>query len=153
MTPTLGPDPEMRGRRIAAAFTTAVTAGVGILVAVSLLAPSAPPLRALSWRLGDGYQVPTFDAVTARTTTQLAIDVDQLSCPEGQTYRQASPTIDYEPETVTITFPLEGDTSGCAPFLSGLGRVVRLREPLGGRLLFDGSQDPPVSRPYEISSP
>ena len=153
MRPKQELDPEMRGRGIAAAITIAVTIGVVVLVAVSLLAPSEPPLRALSWRLGDGYQVPTFDAVTARTTRTLSVDVDHLSCGEGQTYREESPIIDYAAGTVTITIPVEGDTTGCAPFLSGLGRVVHLREPLGGRLLFDGSQDPPVSRPYEISSP
>jgi hypothetical protein len=153
MTPMQELDPAMRGRGIAAAFTALVTVGVGVLVAVNVLAPSAPPLRALSWRLGDGYQVPEFDAVTARTTRTLWVDVDQVSCGEGQTYLARSPVIDYRPTAVTITFPIEGDPTDCSPFLSGTGEVVQLREPLGGRLLFDGSQDPPSSRPYEISSP
>lgn len=131
-----------------------VAVGVVTLAVLALaiawrpISPDIPRGSALSWKLGLGYQVPRFDPAAAQITTTVSIEVDQLTCPGGRDVRGLLPIVTYTPLSVTITIPGNGDTSGCYHYLSGTGVTVQLREPLGGRTLFDGSLDPPAARPY-----
>jgi hypothetical protein len=65
-----------------------------------------------------------------------------------------TPDIDYTPWSVTITMRIKDSyyqNRECGRGFYdywGLPVAVQLREPLGGRALFDGSAFPPTARPY-----
>ncbi len=154
------------GRRLA-------TAAIGLLavlmvasIPVRLMVPaqSIPSSRLLSWQLSSpfGHRL---DPSTAQATTVVQIEVEHPGCaPIDVGPWLADPIISYTPWSVTITMHMNDtpDTANCssqqAPhdgplpivggYLSGLFVPIQLGEPLGGRMLFDGSTFPPQGRPY-----
>jgi hypothetical protein len=150
-----------------AARVGVVFVGVVMLVAVAawLLfpSPSLPLSRFIRWQLGDGFLgTPKFDPTMARTATVIPISVDWLECAPQNDSWLASPDITYTPSSVTITMHTTdafAATTTCGGGNGGKGNVgimldvgipveVHLREPLGGRTLFDGGASPPTVRPY-----
>jgi photosystem II stability/assembly factor-like uncharacterized protein len=80
------------------------------------------------------------------TTTQIHAFVLEKSCASGRSPagRVRDPIIEYRPDSIVVTFtitkrPGEQDCPGNPPFPVQL----RLDEPMGGRLLLDGSSVPP----------
>ncbi len=163
-------------RRLVAARVVArrlATASFGLLVVlmvvsvpVRLMVPaqSIPSSRLLNWKVVSGLLGRTLDPATARTTA-VTIEVEHPGCtPTDVGPWLADPIVSYTPWSVTITMHMNdtADTAGCssqqAPhdgslplvggYLMGIIYEVRLSEPLGGRMLLDGSSFPPQVRQY-----
>lgn len=163
-------------RRLVAARVVArrlATAAIGFLavlmvvsVPVRLMVPglSIPSSRLLSWQVNNGLGQP-LDATASRTTTTVTIEVEHPACaPIDVGPWLADPIITYTPWSVTITMHMSdtADTAGCSSqqaqhdgplpivggYLTGVFRQVHLSEPLGGRMLFDGSSFPPAARAF-----
>jgi hypothetical protein len=149
-----------------AARVGVVVVGVVLLVAVAawllFLWPPLPMSRFVGWQLGDGFLgTPRFDPTTAQTTTVVPISVDWLECAPQNDSWLASPDVSYTSSSVTITMHTTdafAATTTCGGGDGGKGIVgimldvgipveVHLREPLGGRTLFDGGTSPPTVRP------
>ena len=164
-------------RRLVAARVVArrlATAAFGLLavlmvvsVPVRLMVPgqSIPSSRLLSWQLNRMVPGSGFDQATAQTTTVVQIEVEHPYCaPIDVGPWLADPIVSYTPWSVTITMHMNDtpDAADCssqqAPhdgplpivggYLTGLFYKVELSEPLGGRMLFDGSSFPPAARPF-----
>jgi hypothetical protein len=139
---------------------------VGALAAVLFPSLSVPPSRLVGWGLGGqvpGVAVWTgtywrggvgFDLATAQTTTVVPLSMDRwpAECAQGDDSWLAAPAITYTPWAVIITMRETDsfDTTTCKGWYDFWGATVKvqLREPLGGRPLFDGSKYPPAPRPY-----
>ena len=150
-------------RRVATAAFGLLAVLMVISVPVRLMVPaqSIPSGRLLSWQLN---RIPGlgFDPAAAQTTTVVQIEVEHPYClGMGTGASLEDPTVTYTPWSVVITMHMN-ETAGCssqqAPhqgslplvggYLTGLFVQVPLSEPLGGRMLFDGSSFPPGFRPY-----
>lgn len=148
------------------AAIAAVAVAAWALIASNPVVPSAMPLPgySVSWRLDGGYGGPAFDSSTAMTTTVVPIEVDYPTCiPNGAAHWFDS-TVSYAPASVTIQVLMTPAAANLCPsqkyprvlgpvpevggYLSGIYYAVQLREPLGGRALFDGGTLPPAARPY-----
>lgn len=126
----------------------------------SLQSPPTPPV---GW-----YSAGIYPA-SAQTATVVTVKAGIPTCiywnmgrPRNDTSWLAPPTVAYTPSAVTITLRLSDafdEIDGCSGTVSGRRPVgyildiyaavrVQLREPLGGRALFDGSTFPPAARPY-----
>jgi hypothetical protein len=160
-------------RRLTAARVAArrlATVAVGFLAVVLVVAAlvrleapleSIPSGKLLNWQLGSAAPGSGAESAKARATTEIGIEVEHPFCtPVDAGPWLADPIITYTPWSVTITMRLS-DTTDClsqqAPheglpllggYLMGIIYDVHLREPLGGRMLLDGSSFPPQARPY-----
>jgi hypothetical protein len=151
-------------RRLATAGIAFLAVVMVISLAVALVAPGPliPSSRLLSWQLNSGHPGAGSDPATAQGTV-VAIEVEHPSCaPIDVGPWLADPIISYTPWSVTITMHMNdtADTANCSSqqgplplpivgsYLTGIFVPVQLREPLGGRALFDGSSFPPQARPY-----
>jgi hypothetical protein len=136
--------------RIGGAILIMVALGVA-LVSPGLLVPSpAVPSGQVGWELGQDYGGLQFDPATADTTTLIPMVVDHPACDGNSPDWLGEPAIAYTPWSVTITmhsrYPFRDGSCGGGWYLSGMNALVALREPLGGRQLFDGSKSPPHPR-------
>ena len=151
-------------RRVASAGIAFLAVLMIVSVPVRLLVPatSIPSSRLLSWKLTSGIigsVNPTADPATPAVT----IEVEHPGCaPIEAGPWLADPIISYTPWTVTITMHMNdtADTASCSSqqaahegrlplvggYFTGIFYDVQLREPLGGRMLFDGSSFPPAAR-------
>ncbi len=149
---------------------TGAMAGLVVLMVISLpvrlLAP-APLInssRLLSWRIAGGSIGVASDPATTPTTNVLTIEVEHPGCaPIEAGPWLADPIVLSTPWSVTITMHMNDtpDTAGCSSmeglhdgslplvggYLTGIFVPVQLNEPLGDRMLFDGSAFPPATRP------
>lgn len=151
----------------------AVTGALGVLavvtiisISVRLLAPALliPSSRLLSWRIASGSIGVASDPATTPSTTVLTIEVEHPGCaPIEAGPWLADPIVSSTPWSVTITMHMNDtpDTAGCSSmegphdgslplvggYLTGIFVPVQLNEPLGGRMLFDGSTFPSAGRP------
>ena len=118
----------------------------GLLV----LSPSVPSDQLVGWELGQGYGGRPFEPATAQTTTVIPMVVDHPACDGNRPDWLGEPAIAYTPWSVTITmysrYPNRDASCSGGWYLSGMNALVELREPLGGRQLFDGSKSPPHPR-------
>lgn len=143
-----------RFRRFA---TAALTLGliVALLVAAVWYLPSSSlrPGRSVSWKLGN--MSGPFDPSTAMATTVVRIEASHPGCTSsGDGWFETLVT--YTPVSVTIQVHMTAAAAAkCASagpmvgdYLSGEQISVQLREPLGGRALFDGFMFPAAARPY-----
>jgi hypothetical protein len=155
----------VRARRLA-------TVGMGLLavlvvfsLTVRFVAPG-PPIassRLLSWQRSSGFPGAGSDPATPQGTV-VTIEVEHPYCAPGDgTSWLAAPIVSSTPWSVTITMHMNDtpETANCsstqAPhegplpivggYLTGIFVPVRLSEPLGFRMLFDGSSFPPQARP------
>jgi len=154
-------------RRLATAAIGFLAVLMVISLAVRLVAPGPliPSSRLLSWQVNSGHPGAGSDPATAQTTTVVPIEVEHPGCaPIDAGPWLADPIVSYTPWSVTITMHMNdtADTADCssqqAPhdgplpivggYLTGLFYKVQLSEPLGGRMLLDGSSFPPQARPY-----
>jgi hypothetical protein len=102
-------------------------------------------------------------AVVDLASGQLVTDrIRWLSCAPHDDSWLAPPAISYTPWSVTITMHTTdafaatttcgggNDNTGMFGIMRDVGIpvAVQLREPLGGRALFDGSSSPSAARPY-----
>lgn len=128
---------------------------VALLVAAVWYLPSSSfrPGRSVSWKLGN--MSGPFDPSTATTTTVVRIEASHPGCTSsGNDWFETLVT--YTPVSVTIqvhmTAAAEARCASAGPmvgeYLSGQQISVPLREPLGGRALFDGFTFPAAARPY-----
>jgi hypothetical protein len=158
------PQPRLR-RIVSAAFMVVTFVMLAAVAGCALVpSPSLPPSRSVGWRLADGFLgTPRFDPTTAQTTTAIPISVDWLACaPQDASWLLPQPEISYMPESVTITMHTTdafAATTTCGGGNENKGDIavmldvgipveVHLREPLGGRALFDGAALFPGPRPY-----
>lgn len=151
----------------------AVTGAMGVLVVVMIIslpvrllapAPLITSSRLLSWRMAGRSIGVASDPATTPTTTVLTIEVEHPGCaPIEAGPWLADPIVSSTPWSVTITMHMNDtpDTVGCSSmegphdgslplvggYLTGIFVPVQLDEPLGGRMLFDGSTFPPAARP------
>jgi hypothetical protein len=143
-----------RFRRFA---TAALALGfiVALLVAAVWYLPSSSlrPGRSASWMLGNMFG--PFDPSTAMTTSVVPIEASHPGCTSsGDDWFETLVT--YTPVSVTIQVHMTAAAVAmCASagpmvgeYLSGEQISVHLREPLGGRALFDGFTFPAAARPY-----
>jgi hypothetical protein len=158
-----------RRRRVAAVAVVTVAILVATLaLAVSVFAPSlgVPPSHVVGWQLGGqvpGVSVWTgsywrggrgFDQKTAQTTTVVPLSMDRwpADCAEAAADWLATPQIAYTPWSVTITMRTRDtfDFAKCRGWYDFWGQpvAVHLSEPLGGRVLLDGSKLPAEARAY-----
>jgi hypothetical protein len=157
-----------RVRRAALAVATVAALAVvaWALLPSGSVGPSAMPLRgtSVSWQLNHGYGGPGFDPRTAMTTTVVPIEVDYPTCITNGFGHWFDATVSYTSATVTIQVVMTPTAAAGCPaqayphvvgslptvggYLSGIYYAVHLREPLGGRALFDGSTFPASARPY-----
>jgi hypothetical protein len=149
----------------------ALRAGLAIVVAAALLAvavwylPSASiqPGRSVSWKLGyvGGH---AFDASAASDAMIVPIEVYHPYCVPTAGGPWFDVTVSYTPSSVTIQARMTAAAAAQCPapapqpagslaivgeYLSGVPYTVKLREPLGGRALFDGFTFPAAARPYQ----
>jgi hypothetical protein len=132
-------------------------AGVALLVgalAARLFFPalSIPSNRLTGWQM-HGFLGQGFDPTTAQTTTVVRVAVAQwpVEFAQGDSSWLARPEVTYTPWSVTITLYTSDAFTGQKVrgwFDTGGWVDVLLKEPLGGRALFDGSTFPPAARPY-----
>ena len=153
-----------------------VALGLAVIAAIAVAAwaliPSNPvvlstmplPGHSVSWRLSTGYGGPAFATSTAMTTTVVSIEVDYPICIPNGNGHWFDVTVLYSPASVTIQVLMTPAAASLCPsqpyphvlgplpevggYLSGIYYAVQLREPLGGRPLFDGGTLPPAPRPY-----
>ena len=155
-------------RRIALglAAITGIAVAVWALVPSNPVVPSAMPLPgySVSWQLDRGYGGPAFDPSAAMTSTVVPIEVDYPTCISNGRDHWFDATVSYTPASVTIQVLMTPAAANLCPaqkyprvlgplpevggYLSGIYYAVRLREPLGGRALFDGGTLPPAPKPY-----
>lgn len=156
----------VRVRRLAAVAIGFLAVLVVLSIPVRLMLPtqSIPSSRLLSWQLNSGVGQP-LDPFAARTATEVTIVVEHPGCaPIDVGPWLADPIISYTPWSITITMHMNdtADTASCSSqqaqhegslpivggYLTGIFYPVQLGDPLGGRLLFDGSSFPPQARTY-----
>lgn len=140
---------------IAAAFT------VGLFGASTLSAAFSS--HSISWQPAAGIGGPRFDAAAAQTTTVVHVEVQWPACVSIGDHSWLAPDVSYMPWSVTITIRTtasfannpkcsgpgsDGGLPVVGTYLSALSFPVQLREPLGGRPIFDGSAFPAVERVY-----
>lgn len=155
-------------RRVALglAAIAAIAVATWALVPSNPVVPSAMPLPgySVSWQLDRGYGGPAFDPSTAMTTTVVPIEVDYPTCIPNGGDHWFDVTVSYAPASVTVQVLMTTAAAKLCPsqeyprilgplpevggYLSGIYYAVQLREPLGGRALFDGGTLPPAPRPY-----
>jgi hypothetical protein len=155
-------------RRVALglAAIAAIAVAAWALIASNPGVPSTMPLpgHSVSWKLDHGYGGPAFNPSTAMTTTVVPIEVDYPTCIPNGFGHWFDVTVSYAPAWVTIQVVMTpAAAKGCGSqayphvlgplpevggYLSGIYYAVQLREPLGGRALFDGGTLPPGPRPY-----
>jgi hypothetical protein len=136
---------------------------LGIFAASRLSsALSATSSAGTPWELAVGMGRPKFDQAAAQTTTVVPVQVWWPACVELQDHSWLTPAVSYTRWSVTITLHTSdayannpkcpGAGRGVLPnvgfYLSPLFFSVPLKEPLGGRALFDGSKFPAAARPY-----
>jgi hypothetical protein len=143
--------------RVARVVSVIVTVIAVTLVARLLVAP-LPSERTLTWKMGFGYDPMSADVV---------IEVERPYCaPDGDAWI-APPVVTATPLAVFITLRLAdsfnvpgchgilnrdpwglpfGPLPGVGGWLTGTRLVVHLTQPLGLRMLFDGSGVIPVPR-------
>lgn len=140
------------------------TAQVGlVIVAVVIVATlvawlfvpslSIPSWRLAGWQLAQGLDGHAF--VPGPTTTVIPVNLNRWpACDQYQTAGSwlAPPQITYAPWSVTITLYSSDSfkaAANCGGWYGFWGQPVdvQLSEPLGGRLLLDGSTLPPRPRP------
>ncbi len=105
-------------------------------------APTPPAARAKPPRSGDSavWQVAERASIEA-TATGFTADVSRLACNSGVTGKVLAPSVEETPTTIIVTFavaPVRPGAKDCQSNNS-VPHVVRLREPLGDRVLVDGS--------------
>ncbi len=133
----------------------AVAGVLAVALVVSLVAPGllvpTPPVpsgQLVGWELGQGFGGPRFDPANAQTTTVIPMVVDHPGWANERDWL-GEPAIAYTPWSVTIAMHARDanhDPGFVSWYLSGMYTQVQLREPLGGRQLFDGSKSPPHPR-------
>ncbi len=150
---------------MAIAFLTVLLV-ISIPVRLMLPTQSIPSSRLLNWKLNSGFAGAGLDPEAVRATRVVTIEVEHPGCtPISVGPWLADPIISSTPWSVTITMHMNdtADTANCssqqAPhdgplpivggYLMGVLVEVHLGEPLGGRMLFDGSTFPPQLRPYQ----
>jgi hypothetical protein len=116
----------------------------------------------VAWQPAVGIGGPAFDPSTAEATTVVNVEVEWPACVSTGDNSWLMPEISYLPWSVTITLrtsaayasnpkcsktAADGELQTVGYYLSPLSFPVQLREPLGGRSLFDGSVFPPAARP------
>jgi hypothetical protein len=144
---------------------------IGNRVTVAIMEPDEPRLSELSERYGtevicfaiertptaDDAQPapwePAQDADLSPESTSIDVLVNEVGCAGGQPAdgRIPQPDIVYDHETVVITIgvvPRPGDQT--CPGNPDTAYSVELAEPLGGRQLLDGSQDPPTEPDLDV---
>lgn len=156
------------GKRVALglAGTAAIAVIAWALIGSSPSTPAAMPLpgTSVSWRLNQEYGSPAFAPSTAMTTTVVPIEVDYPTCIPNGSGHWFDVTVSYAPASVTIQVLMTPAAASLCPsqpyphvlgpllevgnYASGIYYAVQLREPLGGRALFDGGTLPPALRPY-----
>ena len=151
-------------RRLATAAMGVLAILLVLSLSVYVVAPGAQirPSRTLNWQL-TGDAIKSVNAASVQTATVVSIEVEHPVCPPNDTARWLDePIISYTPWSVTITMhmndavvspkcssqqtPHEGSLPLVGGYLMGILYDVQLREPLGGRALFDGSSSPPAER-------
>lgn len=158
------------GRVVARRLATGAFGLLAVLMVVSvpvrlmMPAQAIPSAQLLSWQLNRISGL-GFDQAAAQTTTVVQIEVEHPYCVGMDAGPWlADPLVTYTPWSVTITMHMDGtaDTPNCTSqqathdgtlplvggYLTGLFVPVHLSEPLGNRLLFDGSSFPPAPRLY-----
>lgn len=153
-SPAAASAPRTRLQRVAGVGFGVVAVLIVLLLAAWLLFPalSIPSERLVSWRGG---------ARSDPTSTVIQVEATGANCfPDDRSW-QAPPMITYMPWAVIITLhttdafavthksatPAKSGLPKVGCYLSGPYLTVQLSEPLGGRMLFDGSQFPPAARP------
>jgi hypothetical protein len=137
-----------------------VAAGLALAAVLAVLAvwlfapgflvpkPSPSTGRAVGWELSF-HRGTKFDSSAVELTTIVPMEVDHPACANSSDWI-GEPAIAYTPWSVTITMssrePFTTATCSGGLYLSGQYTEVELREPLGGRQLFDGSKKPPHAR-------
>jgi len=157
-----------RNRRVAVglAAIAAIAVAAWALIPSSPVVPSAIPRpgHSVYWRLNTGYGEPAFAPSTAMTTMVVPILVDYPTCISNGSGHWFDVTVSYTPASVTIQVLMTPAAASLCPsqpyphvlspilevgnYASGIYYTVQLREPLGGRALFDGGTLPPGPRPY-----
>jgi hypothetical protein len=148
------------------------TVGIGLLAVLMVFSltvrfvapgPLIPSSRLLSWQRSSGFPAAGPDPATPQGTV-VTIEVEHPYCAPGDgTSWLAAPIVSSTPWSVTITMHMNDtpETASCsstqAPhegplpivggYLTGIFVPVHLSEPLGFRMLFDGSSSPPQARP------
>ena len=120
-----------------------------------------PPLPTVGWWPATGFpEGPQFDWSQVQTMTDVPIDVDWLECGAGNLRLSMlmAPQVSYTPTSVIITMRFNDPTGAlnacvgrghyAAVLNVGLPVMVHLDSPLGGRILLDGSTDPPRAPVY-----
>ena len=146
---------------------TALTIGAAaaLLTAAVWYLPSASlqPGRSVPWKVGyfGGH---VFDSSAATEATVVPIEVDHPYCVPVHINPWFDVTVSYTPVSVTIQARMTAAAAALCPtqgpqppgslpvvggYLSGVPYTVKLREPLGGRALFDGFTFPATERPYQ----
>jgi hypothetical protein len=130
--------------------------GVALIAAAVWYLPSSSlqPGRSVSWTLGSFDHA--FDPATAMTTTVIPIEASHPGCTPSSGDSWFETLVTYTPVSVTIQIHMTAEaTAKCATadprvgeYLSGEPISVQLREPLGGRPLFDGFMFPAAARAY-----
>jgi hypothetical protein len=131
--------------------------GVALLVAAVWYLPSSSvqPGRSVPWKLGN--MSGRFDPSAATTTTDIPIEASHPGCTPSSGGSWFDTLVTYTPVSVTIQIRMTAAAAakcanvgplGGGEYLSGEQISVHLREPLGGRALFDGFMFPAVARPY-----
>ena len=132
-------------------------AGVAMVVALAgalLLFPGVPvpSSRLVAWQL-HGFAGPGFDPTTAQTSYVVRVAVARWPTEFDQNNSSwlATPVVTYTPLSVTITLYTTESFSQkrmYSWFDTGGWVDVQLTEPLGRRMLFDGSNFPLAVRLY-----
>ena len=161
------------GRVIVRRLATAAIGLLAVLLVVSipvrLMVPtqSIPSSRLLSWQVSSGFGQ-RLDPAAAQAATEITIEVEHPGCaPIDVGPWLADPVVSSTPWSVTITMHMNdtAETAGClfqqaqhegslpivGGYLTGIFYRVPLGEPLGDRMLFDGSSFPPQARPVPLS--
>lgn len=149
-------------RRLAVAGIGLVALMMVVSLTVRVVAPgpsTIPSSRLLNWQLNGGGG-PALDSTSSASA--VTIEVEHPVCDLTRPGRWlADPIVSETSWSVTITMhmsdsvdpacksqqtPHEGTLPRVGGYLTGFFYTVQLGEPLGGRMLFDGSSFPPQSR-------
>ncbi len=142
--------------RIALVIASAVLA---VALAVTVLFPtqSFPASRLVPWQL-HGMLGPGLDPTTIQTATVVPVDVAEWPTNDKGGQMDDSwlvPVVNYTPTSVIITLHTSDAYESQLRMRTTVGMFdtggwvqVHLGEPLGGRALLDGSQNPAAPRPY-----